>query len=81
MQLVFQTENGKKYTFTYSDFRKDADSERVYWLEAMRNIQKHYDPGIIRYDGLEDLDKVISQWGLNQAETAMLYQLFGRKES
>lgn len=79
VQIVFKTDSGMKYTFEHRDFRNDAHSETVYWLEWMLNIKKRYDPSMIHYDGLEDLDRVIADRDLNQKEVEKLYQLFGQQ--
>lgn len=79
VQIVFKTDSGKKYTFEHRDFRSDAHCETIYWLEWMLNIKKRYDPSIIHYDGLEDLDRVIADRDLNQEEVEKLYQLFGQQ--
>ena len=76
--MVFKTDSGKKYTFEHRDFRSDSHSDIIYWLEWMINVRKRYDPGIIHYDGLEDLGRVIVDRNLSQEEVQMLYQLFGQ---
>lgn len=79
VRLVFRTDSGEKYSFDSRDFRNDEESDVLYWLEAMLALKGRYDPGIIRYDGLENLSRVISDRNLDQAETEMLYRLFGQK--
>ena len=76
--MVFTTDSGKKYIFEHRDFRSDTDSETCYWLERMLDVKNRYDPGMIHYDGLEDLERVIEDRNLNQEEIRMLYRLFGQ---
>ena len=73
------TDSGEKYVFDNRDFRREDDSEIRYWLEAMLAVKGRYDPGIIRYEGLDDLSRVIYDRNLNQAEAELLYRLFGQK--
>ena len=79
VRMVFKTDSGKKYVFSHRDFRNDTHSETIYWLEWMLDIKKRYDPGVIYYDGLEDLEHVIADRDLNQEEVEMLYRLFGQQ--
>lgn len=78
VQMVFKTDSGKKCTFEHRDFRSDTNIETIYWLEWMLTVKKRYDPSIIHYDGLENLDRVIADRNLSQVEVQMLYQLFGQ---
>lgn len=78
VQMVFKTDSGKKYTFEHRDFRSDTNAKTLYWLEGMLAVKKRYDPSIIHYDGLENLDRVIADRDLSQEEVQMLYQLLGR---
>ncbi len=76
VRMVFKTVGGKKYTFEHGDFRNDAHSE----LGQMLNVKKRYNPGIIHYEGLENLGRVIADRNLTQEEVRMLYQLFGQQK-
>lgn len=78
IRMVFTTDSGKQYTFDHGEFRDDAQTESLYWLAAMLNIKNRYDPGIIHYDGVEDLELVIADKNLSEEEAEMLHQLFGR---
>ena len=79
VRMVFRTDSGEKYIFDHRDFRNDTESEICYWLEAMLAVKGRYDAGIIRYEGLDDLSRVIYDRNLNPAETEILYRLFGQK--
>ena len=79
VRMVFFTNSGEKYVFDNRDFRREDESEIRYWLEAMLAVKGRYDPGIIHYEGLDDLSQVIYDRNLNQAETELLYRLFGQK--
>lgn len=78
VKMSFKTDSGKKYTFEYRSFRKESDAETRSWLVWMLNIKKCYDPGIIHYDGMENMEQVIADGNLSQEEIQQLYQLFGR---
>lgn len=78
VRMVFKTDGGIKYIFEDRDFRNPPDSQIRYWLEAMLAVKQRYDPGIVHYDGLEDLERVIADRNLNQEEIQKLYQLFGQ---
>lgn len=78
VRMEFKTDCGKKYIFEHRNFRRDETSESFYWLKWMLTVKKHYDPGIIHYDGLENLDYVIADRRLTQEEVQMLYQLFSQ---
>ena len=77
IRMVFHTDSGEKYIFDHRDFRTDRESEIRYWLEAMLAVKRRYDPAIICYDGLDNLNRVIADSNLNQQECEKLYQLFG----
>lgn len=76
VQMRFTADSGRKYTFEFNDFRHDADAKYEYWLTAMLNVKKRYDPGIVRFNGKENLDKVAQDRKLTAEETKLLHQLF-----
>ncbi len=76
VRLVLHTRSGKKYSFDHREF--DGDGTRLY-LSQMVDVISRYDPEIIRYEDIENLDKFIAEKGLSQEETLLLYQLFGRE--
>lgn len=78
VRMTFITDSGKKYSFHFEEFRDDVSSDVRYWLTAMLRVKGRYDPGIIQYKGIENLQKVVSDKKLTEAETQMLYQLFGQ---
>lgn len=71
VQMVFSTESGRKFKFDFRDFRDD-------WLRTMLDIKAMYDPSIICYEDVEDLDRVVVDNNMSQEETKLLYQLFGQ---
>ena len=79
VQVVYTTESGKKYTFDHKMFRKDTPSDPRYWLAAMANIKRRYNPSVIRYEGIDDLDKVIADQKMTEEEQMLLYQLFEQR--
>lgn len=78
VQMVLRTSEGKQYKFDHGDFRGDVSAEDRYWLEAMLDIKRYYDPHIISCSGIENLSHVIANRTLSPEETEMLYQLFGQ---
>ena len=78
VRMTFITESGKKYTFDHKEFRDDTQSETLYWLVAMTNIKKRYNPRIIHYEGVENLSYVVTDKNLKEEEIELLYQLFGQ---
>ena len=80
VRMVFKTTSGKKYPFEHRDFRSDAQSETAYWLVWMLNVKKQHDPGIIHYDGSENLNHVIGDRNLSREGIQMLYQLFDQSK-
>lgn len=71
VQMVFTAESGRKFTFDFRDFRDD-------WLRTMLDIKALYDPSIICYEDVEDLDRVAIDNNMSPEETELLYQLFGQ---
>ena len=78
VRMVFVTDSGRKYTFDQREFRTNTPGDYRYWLSAMLRVKRRYDPGIIRYEDVEDLELVIEDKNLSEKEAEMLYQLFGR---
>jgi len=78
VKMTFTTDTGKKYSFYNREFREDTETDIPYWLAVMLLVKKRYDPGIITYSGVENLEKVVSDQKLTDTETKKLYELFGR---
>lgn len=76
VRLALHTRSGKRYSFDHRDF--DNNGTRRY-LSQMVDVISRYDPGIIRYEDIENLDKFIAEKGLSQEEIQLLYQLYGRE--
>ena len=76
--MVFTTDSGRKYEFTAREFRDDIESEDWYWLVTMLRIRQRYDPSIIRYEGVGNLEKVIADGNWSKEEIQLLYQLLGK---
>ena len=76
--MVFTTSAGRKYTFEQREFRDDFKSDPQLWLETMANIKQCYDPYVIRCEGIENLDRVITTANLSANDKQLLYQLFGK---
>lgn len=81
VRLVLQTTEGKQFTFDQGDFRGIASAEIPFWLEEMLDMKNRCDPAKVRYDGAEDLKKVIADHTFSQEAVEKLYQLFGQKAS
>lgn len=78
VRMVFITNSGKKYTFEQREFRDGIKSSSRYWLEAMANIKQRYNPQILSYEGVDELDRIAVSKNLSSEETQQLYQLFGQ---
>ena len=78
VRMVFKTESGKKYIFDHREFRKDSNGDKYLWLETMLAVKSQFDPGIVHYDKVEELDRVIADKYFEQEEIRKLYQLFGQ---
>ena len=78
VRMTFTTDSGKEYCFQHGEFCNDAPTHSPYWLTAMLQVKRRYDPGIITYSGEENLEKVVSDKNLTEAETQLLYELFGQ---
>ena len=77
VQMVLITDSGKKYTFQAREFHSDGEDDARYWLKAMSDIKRRYDPSIIRYEDSEKLDKVAKSYiGFTDKDREWLYQLF-----
>lgn len=79
VQVVYTTDSGKQFSFDHWMFRNDTPSDPRYWLASMVNIKRRYDPSVIRYEGIEDLDKVIADQKMTEEEQMLLCQLFGQR--
>lgn len=78
VRITLTTDNGKEYIFCHSDFRDNTAADIRYWLSAMLQVKNRYDPSIIIYSGIENLEKVVADKKLTDAETQILYQIFGQ---
>ena len=78
VRMVFTTNSGKKYVFAQSEFRDDFKSDHQLWLETMLKVKQRYDPYVISYEGIENLDRVIEDCNLSAKDIQLLYQLFGQ---
>ncbi len=78
VRMVFTTDSGREYSFDIGAFRNDISTDTPYWLTAMLQLKRRYDPGIITYSGVENLEKVVSDRNLTAEEKQLLYQLFGQ---
>ena len=76
VQLKMQTGSGKRYSFDHREF--DNNGTRFY-LSQLASVISRYDPEIIRYEDVENLDKFIADKGLSEEEIQLLYQLFGQE--
>lgn len=71
------TDSGKEYVFQCKDFRDAFDGSPRNWLREMLQLKQRYTPETIQYSGKDKLDYVVYDHELTEAETKMLYQLFG----
>ncbi len=78
VRMVLRTDSGKKFIFELRDFQNAASDQYLFRLGSMIQIKGRYDPGIIHYDGVENLNRMIEDKELREEEIRMLYQLFGQ---
>lgn len=76
VRVHLTAENGKKYTFDYTEFRQRETNSPPFWLTDMLRLKTRYNPEIIKYSGTKDLYSVIDDNRLNETEAVMLYKLF-----
>ena len=76
VRLTLHTRSGKKYSFDHREF--DNNGTRLY-LSQLASVISRYNPEIIRYEDIENLDKFIADKGLSEEEIQLLYQLFGKE--
>ncbi len=71
IDVEMTTEDGRHYRFEFSDFKKNQ------WLHEMVRLKRRYDTQILTYDDADKLHKVILDRDMTEAETELLYALFG----
>ena len=76
IRLKLRTNSGKYYTFDHREFHSDGTRR---YLPQMVNVLARYNPEIIRYEDIENLDKFIADKNLSQEELRLLRQLFGQE--
>lgn len=77
VRMVFTTDSGREYSFDHRDFRDDEDAEIACWITATVSLLGRYNPGIIHFEGAENLYRVIESQNLNEQEAEILRSLFG----
>lgn len=77
VEVTLTTNSGNSYSFQDRDTKLKWESGSPQWLGTMLDLKEQYDPAIIRYDPSADLDRVVWDCGLSDADEARLYQLFG----
>lgn len=78
VQMRLTTDSGEEFLFEHHDFRGDTQDGTLCWLNGMLEAKACYDPQIIRFDGVEKLERVIADQQLDQEQIELLYQLFGQ---
>ena len=78
VQLTLETDSGEKFRFKHTESRNNTSAEGAYWMDALLGVKNCYYPGFVTYDGLENIDLVIYDKGLDPEESRKLYQLFGQ---
>ena len=76
VMMNIQTDSGKEYSFRTGAFASSPEGEPPRWLTEMTQLKRRFDPSIIIYSGINDLDKAVEDLKLNEEETELLYQLF-----
>lgn len=78
VRLNFKTESGETYSFSHMEFDNDTPGESEFWVESMLEVMKFYDTAEISFEGVENLEQVIYNRGLDWEEAEMLFRLFGQ---
>jgi hypothetical protein len=75
VMVTLVTDSGRRYVFNHREFRT-VDGESRYWVEAMLQLKRRYDPAIITYTGADKLTRVAEDQRLTAGELQRLRQLF-----
>lgn len=75
VMVTLTTDSGRRYVFNHREFRS-IDRESRYWVSAMLQLKRRYDPSIITYTGADRLEQVAADQNLSASDANMLYQLF-----
>lgn len=77
VRMIFTTESGRSFSYSFRDFRGDSTET----LSAMLRVKSCYHPSIITYSGAENVGLVIGDRKLSPEAQAMLYELFNLPHS
>lgn len=81
VRLELQMTDGERFEFNPGGFRRDEESGEVRaWLRELEQLLELYPAQNIQRVNVQDLDRAIRDMELNEAETALLLELFGRNE-
>jgi hypothetical protein len=81
VRLELQMTDGERFEFNPGGFRRDEEPGEVRaWLRELEQLLELYPAQNIQRVNVQDLDRAIRDMELNEAETALLLELFGRNE-
>jgi hypothetical protein len=81
VRLELQMTDGERFEFKPGGFRRDEEPGEVRaWLRELEQLLELYPAQNIQRVNVQDLDRAIRDMELNEAETALLLELFGRNE-
>ena len=81
VRLELQMTDGERFEFKPGGVRSDEQTGEVrVWFRELETLLEQYPAQIIHRTNTQDLDRAIRDMKLNEAETALLLELFGLSE-
>ena len=81
VRLELQMTDGARFEFNPGGVRPDEQTGEVRaWFRELETLLEQYPAQCIERANTQDLDRAIRDMKLNEAETALLLELFGRNE-
>lgn len=75
-EMVIEMHNGHSFVFSNRDFGEKGEAHKELSLAKMLEIKAPFSPNAITCKGVEDVDKVAEDCGLNEAQRQKLHLMF-----